>query len=351
MDKTMKLGAALAPAILLAGCVGAPAPYLPAVDVAASGQTAPVGTANEDAADDPAIWRNAADPSQSLVIGTDKKAGLYVYGLNGAVRSFQPAGLLNNVDLIGGQDAALVAASDRSDVASSRIALFSLRFDDAKLLPIGSVESGAGEAYGLCLAHDADGANANALPAALTAYAALKDGTVNRVDMRRSGEGQYAGTIAATAKIASQIEGCVVDRQTGDLYVGEENAGIWRFSSGDLSVPPEKFADIGAADGLVADVEGLAIAYDGDAKWLIASSQGDNAYTVFDMAGALVGRFRIAGGAIGATSETDGIEIVVGDFGPEYPGGLFVAQDGDNAPDAQNFKYVSWDAVKTALGL
>ncbi|MBL0965965.1 MAG: phytase, partial [Blastomonas sp.] len=48
---------------------------LPAVDVPASGETVPVGTANADAADDPAIWRNTANPSASLIVGTDKKAG------------------------------------------------------------------------------------------------------------------------------------------------------------------------------------------------------------------------------------------------------------------------------------
>ncbi|PHR98144.1 MAG: 3-phytase, partial [Leeuwenhoekiella sp.] len=40
----------------------------PAVNVTARGETTPVGTANADAADDPAIWRNAADPAASLIV-------------------------------------------------------------------------------------------------------------------------------------------------------------------------------------------------------------------------------------------------------------------------------------------
>ncbi len=60
---------------------------------------------------------------------------------------------------------------------------------------------------------------------------------------------------------------------------------------------------------------------------------------------------RSDGGAIDGTSDTDGIELALGDFGPAYRQGLFVAQDGDNAPDTQNFKYVSWAKVKAALGL
>lgn len=38
-----------------------------------------------------------------------------------------------------------------------------------------------------------------------------------------------------------------------------------------------------------------------------------------------------------------------GNFGPDYPGGLFVAQDGDNTPSAQNFKLVSWRDILAAL--
>ncbi|WP_457312044.1 phytase [Sphingomonas sp. UYAg733] len=46
----------------------------------------------------------------------------------------------------------------------------------------------------------------------------------------------------------------------------------------------------------------------------------------------------------------DRIEIVAGDFGPAYPGGILVAQDGVNAPRAQNFKLVSRGEINAALG-
>ncbi|MCP6134803.1 phytase, partial [Klebsiella pneumoniae] len=77
-------------------------------------ETDPVDTA-ADAADDPAIWRNRRHPADSLVIGTDKKAGIHVYALSGKRLSFTPAARLNNVDLreIGGR--VIAAASDRAD--------------------------------------------------------------------------------------------------------------------------------------------------------------------------------------------------------------------------------------------
>ena len=40
-----------------------------------------------------------------------------------------------------------------------------------------------------------------------------------------------------------------------------------------------------------------------------------------------------------------GIALAGGNLGPDFPEGLFVAQDGVNAPAAQNFKLVSWRAV------
>lgn len=326
---------------------------LPAHEVQAKGETAPVGSVNQDAADDPAIWRNAADPAASLIVGTDKKAGLYVYGLDGAIRGFDAAGLLNNVDLAGGADTALVVASDRSDKRRSKLALFSLRFEDAALQRLGTIDSGPGEAYGICLQRKDVGGDFTGLPQSVTAYAAIKDGTVREILLTRGEDGRYTGRMARTWKLATQIEGCVTSPRTGDLYVGEEDAGIWRIRTAQPDAQPEKFASVGEADGLVDDVEGLAYAMNEDGRdYLVASSQGDSAFAVFDVeGGVLLGRFRIADGTTDGVSETDGIELVLGDFGPEYPAGLFVAQDGNNPGGAQNFKLVDWREVLRVLGL
>ena len=84
-------------AIAVAGCATLPRGF-PAVPVLPAAETQAVATANADAADDPAIW--AAPPGQSLMLagrrvpgfvaGTDKKAGLYLYGLDGAELQFLP---------------------------------------------------------------------------------------------------------------------------------------------------------------------------------------------------------------------------------------------------------------------
>ena len=320
----------------------------PAVSVTARGETAPVGTPNADAADDPAIWRNAADPAQSLIVGTDKKAGLYVYGLDGKTRDFLDAGRVNNVDLrddvtINGRSGILVVASDRNDVTNARLALFRLDPATAKLSALGKVDAGAGEAYGICL---------YGAPEATYAFIVLKDGTVNQVALDTSGA-TPTGRIVRTMKLGTQSEGCAVDDRTGILYVAEEDVGLWRFDA--RPTDPAAPTKIAAADGknLVMDAEGVAIAPMGEKDgYVLVSSQGDNAYVAYRLSDdGYAGRFRVVDGAIGGSEETDGIDLMLGDFGPNYPGGLFVAQDGHNATAAQNFKLVAWDDIARALGI
>jgi 3-phytase len=316
---------------------GNPAPFVTALR-----ETDAVTTANADAADDPAIWRNPANPSASLIVATDKRAGLNVYDLTGRQRHFVNAGRVNNVDLIetaiGGRQGVLVAASDRNDVSAAKVALFRLDTATARLEPIGTVAAGRGEAYGICLT-SRDGA--------VDAFVVLKDGTINQVTLDLVGA-VPSGRVVRTMKLASQSEGCVVDQRTQRLFVAEEDVGIWRFDA-----RPTGGSDpvsVARVDGrqLVADIEGLALAVEpGGRTLLVASSQGDNAYALFDVADSqFVSRFRIGKGRLGATSETDGIEVALGNFGPDFPEGLMIAQDGDNAPRAQNFKLVDWRAVK-----
>ncbi|MBB6426785.1 phytase [Sphingopyxis sp. JAI128] len=339
MIRITKLLAAAALATGLAGCA-ANEPVirgLPPVQVTASGETQPVGTGRADAADDPAIWIDPANPNRALIVATDKKAGLHVYDLAGKDIAFVQAGLVNNVDVAGD----IIVASDRNDGANAHLAVFRLDADRPEIVPLGRAAAGTGEAYGLCLKKTAPGQP-------ITAALIVKDGTVRVGTLTVDGaapdfskEWEY--------KIPTQSEGCVFDGDT--LYVGEEDVGVWKLERNGAGATAVLIAPVDH-QRLVADVEGLAtIDYKGQ-RYLLVSSQGDNAYAVFRLPGMdYVGRFAVAAGAFGATSETDGIEAVAGNFGAAYPDGLFLAQDGDNAPKAQNFKLVRWDQIAAALGL
>ncbi|MEH6790674.1 phytase [Parasphingorhabdus sp.] len=318
---------------------------MPTVELTAAGETVPVGTVARDAADDPAIWRNPDDPAKSLVIGTDKRAGLYVFDMDGAKKSFLPEGELNNVDLrevmIDGRKIVLVGASIRNDLNNAHIGLYALDTDRAELKPLGKFPAGAGEAYGFCFGQDSGGE--------VFAYMIGKAGDVRELKLSFAG-GVPNAVITREHKLTTQPEGCVVDDRTGRLFVGEENAAIWLYDLNGDALVPQRFANVNGRE-LVADVEGLALAPQGEnAGYLVASSQGDNAYVLYDLVtGAYVNRFRLVDGVVDGTSETDGIEVILGDFGPRYPDGLMVVQDGDNGDQTQNFKYVSWRDVAEGL--
>lgn len=343
----MRSGLWLLP-LLITGCA-TPQPVmspLPTASVTAKVETAPVGTL-DDAADDPAIWRNAANPAASLIVATDKKSSIHVYDLLGNKLHSEPSPRLNNVDLrdVGGSVGVMVAASDRQDIANAKMAMFRLDTVAKKLVPLGAIPVGPGEAYGMCLWQRASGK-------ALFGFVVMKDGRIDQVAIDTSGA-VPTGKVVRSMKLGTQSEGCVVDDRTGILYVAEEDVGLWKFDASPDG--PITASALAKADGkeIVMDAEGVALAPMGaNGGYLIVSSQGDNAYAVYKLPEAsYVGRFRIASGVVDSVQETDGIELMLGDFGPQFPNGLFVVQDGDNAPETQNFKLVSWSDIVGALGL
>src|SRR3546814_9670226 len=72
----MRLGMAIVPLVLLGGCMEGRSsmslPPAPTVAVTAVAETEAVATRDADAADDPAIWRNADDPQASLIVRSEE---------------------------------------------------------------------------------------------------------------------------------------------------------------------------------------------------------------------------------------------------------------------------------------
>lgn len=307
-------------------------------------ETEPVGSA-DDAADDPAIWFNADDPASSLVLGTDKDAGLYLYDLKGAVVQFLPAGELNNVDLrqgatLGGWSGDIAAASNRTDNSVTLLTL-----ENRAATVSGAFASPIVEPYGLCMGL----AGADAL-----VFVTYKTGDLIAFRLTGPDAGEEIGRL----KLASQLEGCVFDDERRTLYIGEEDKGVWKadFADGKLT-NPRLVDEVKKESGLKDDVEGLALYKTGaDEGYLIVSSQGNYSYAVYERQGdnRFLGRFRIAAGeTIDGAEETDGLEATSLALGPDFPKGVLVVQDGFNDPkgSAQNFKIVDWREVEKALAL
>ncbi len=347
--------AALLFAGALAACEDAGTP--PRLDVPAAPalvETEPVNSEG-DAADDPATWIDAADPTQSRVIGTQKKGGLYVYDLSGKILQFLPAGKLNNVDLrkdfpFAPGPAPIVAASDRDDQS---IAIF--RFDIAtrQLDPVQvtAIPTGFDEVYGICLYRSPAGA--------YFAIATSKGGRVKQWRLTAQAEGGVAPEVVREFALGSIAEGCVADDALGHLYLAQEDVGIWKLAADPAQGDDRKLVDAVGAGRLTADVEGLALYARPDGTgYLVASSQGDSTFVVYDRGGAnaYVGTFRVSESADGkadAVTGADGLDIVAAPLGGPWGEGILVVQDDENtAPAAmQNFKLVPWSAVETALGI
>lgn len=330
----------------LAACETTP-PRADVVQIPAFAETERVASSG-DAADDPALWV-APDAANSLIVGTDKQAGLYAYGLDGNITQFLAVGRVNNVDIrqdvtLGSQVMDIAIASDRDNLA---LAVFTIDAQTGALAPApnGIIPiAGFADPYGACLYHAADG----------TLYAFVTDkepGTVVQIVLGWDGTG-VTGEEVRRFTVGSITEGCVADDRTGLLYVAEEMVSVWRYSAEPDG--GETRAAIIPVDGvhLTEDAEGLALVERGETGgWLFVSSQGDSSYTLVDLETLdVAGRFGIGGGDIDEVSGTDGIEVMIASL-PGHPRGIMMAQDDEEDGGGQNFKYVDLGAILDALGL
>ncbi|MEU0195803.1 phytase [Streptomyces afghaniensis] len=299
---------------------------------------------NSDA-DDPAIWRNAADPGRSLVIATVKEGGLRVYDLDARLVQSLPAprppaeddapGRYNNVDLVTG----LRTSTGRADVAvvsdrgNDRLRIYRIDpskpggpltdITDAATAPVFSTDQAEindqRTAYGLATWQDKSTGRSYALVSrrertrlALVELKPTASGTVTYQQVRTLGlpasfrlpNGTTWSPCAEPGELP-QVEGMVVDPATGTLYAGQEDIGIWRIRA-DLTGKPvlvDKVREFGVpgvydeeteecaagadpgfgGDRLSADVEGLTLFQESDGDgYLFASSQGDDTFALYD---------------------------------------------------------------------
>ena len=329
------------------------------VAVQAMIETPSVGTAGQDAADDPAVWASTGAPvsikgvsTPGFVAGTDKKAGLYIYGLDGAILQFLPEGLLNNVDVVegltvDGRPQVILGASDRTP-GKTGVALY--LFDpagtgDNAIRPWGNLTTDVIEPYGFCFARR--GAEVHAI---LVGH----EGELRQFVLTADASGKPAAREVRRAEIGTISEGCAADEKTDALYITEENVGLWRYGLDPASGAARTLIQPIAPGVLVADAEGLTIIEDGAARYLIGSSQGDSTFPVWRIDGAApvyAGRFVVRDGAVDGVTGTDGLDALGGPVGSAFPEGVVVVQDDINDSGTQNFKYIDWRVIRTALGL
>ncbi|MBN1759651.1 MAG: phytase [Chitinispirillaceae bacterium] len=111
-----------------------------------------------------------------------------------------------------------------------------------------------------------------------------------------------------------------------------------------------------ASGRITADIEGLTLylPVNNRSGFLLASIQGGSFYAVYDWMPpyAYRGCFSIGkGNGIDRVTETDGIDVTSFPLGQDFPEGVFIAQDDRDDAGTQNFKIVSWEEIRMALGL
>ncbi len=301
-----------------------------------------------DAADDPAIWVHPTDPAKSLVLGTDKKGGLNVFDLDGRRLQVASDGSRpNNVDVLygfplGGETVDLAIAGTR---LKSRMGMGIWQIDpeSRKLAEVGPMPAfpvlGGKEPYGSCVYK-------SPRDRAFYVFVTSKEGEVEQYRLDASDEGKIRPKLVRSITVGSQVEGCVADFDLGNLYVGEEDVGIWKYGAEpDAGSSRTLVARVGD-HGLTADVEGLTIYYASDSKgYLIASSQGSSTFKVFERDGSnkFVATIDPKAGTFGDVGETDGIDVTNVATSSKFPRGLFVCQNGMPGKDGrQHFQYFSW---------
>jgi 3-phytase len=302
-----------------------------------------------DVADDSAIWANPADPAHSAVIADNKDpavGGIAVFDMAGQLLQFRQDGQIGNVDLrqgfpLGGRSVVLVGANNRSN---DTIAFWILDPSTRQLTPVAARDIATlAPNYGFCLYRSPQSGKLYAFVTQagggqLEQYELFDNG--GRVDAKR----------VRALDVGSQSEGCVADDDLGHLYVGEEDVGIWKYGAEPTAGAARSQVDRVGGGQLMADVEGLTLAYGANGSgYLLASSQGDSAIAVYARTGGnpFVTRFSIAGnGGIDAVSDTDGIDVTSADAGPGFAHGLLVAHDAANSgASTSNLKYVPLEQI------
>lgn len=306
-----------------------------------------------DAADDPAVWIHPQDPALSLVLGTDKRGGVYVYNLDGSEQQLvADSSLPNNVDVLydfslGGRrvDLAVAGVEASANGGGPGVKIWVIDPATRRLRDVtaGGIIAvfGGDDPSGTCGYHSARTDN-------VFVFLTAKPGQVEQYQLKDAGNGTIGATKVRTLKVGSVAEGCVADDALGFFYLAEESVGIWKFGAEpDAGAEGRLIARVGEHD-LTADVEGLTIYSAAQGRgYLIASSQGSDTFIVYDRAGDnhYVLTIDPEAGTIDDVSHTDGIAVSNCPTSRQFARGVFIVQDGKNPGANQNFKLFAWEDI------
>lgn len=308
-------------------------------EVYPSSETQPVSS-KDDAADDIAIWVNDLNVENTIIIGTNKQAGLDTYNLSGNMIKSYKFGRINNVDVfqefnVGGEKFPLVIGSNRTD---NTIFLGRLYSDGSiKKIFKNDPKSFIEEVYGITSYNS----NNNDY-----VFISGKDGTLEQW-LIEDNKGSINMSLIRTIKFNSIVEGLVSDAYYKKLYVAEETVGLWEININPNIDLNKKLIFNTDKRYFKPDFEGVTLyKKDNGEGYIFISIQGSNSYAVLDRKSKeFKSVFRIKkSNNIDSVSDTDGIDLSQLSTN-KFPEGLFIVQDGDNDNQNQNFKFVNLSLI------
>ena len=312
-------------------------------EVYPSSETQPVSS-KDDAADDIAIWVNDLNVENTIIIGTNKQVGLDTYNLSGDLIKSYTFGRINNVDVfqefnVGGEKFPLVIGSNRTD---NTIFLGRLYSDGSiKKIFKNDPKSFIEEVYGITSYNS----NNNDY-----VFISGKDGTLEQW-LIEDNKGSINMSLIRTIKFNSIVEGLVSDAYYKKLYVAEETVGLWEININPNIDLNKKLIFTVDKKYFKSDFEGVTLyEKDNGDGYIIVSIQGSNSFGIIDRkTKKILSVFRIISNKnIDEVSDTDGIDLAKLSSN-KFPKGLFVAQDGYNENQNQNFKFVDLTSILNSL--
>lgn len=315
--------------------------------------------------DDPAIWINPSDVSQSLIIGTDKDTdgALYVFNLEGKIIEEKTVRNLkrpNNVDveyglILNGTPTDITVTAERE---TNKIRVFSL--PDMKAIDNGGIDAFAEEELrapmGVSLyKRPTDGTifvivsrKEGPLENYLWQYLLKDDGNGNVIAEKVREFGNYSGH--------KEIEAIAVDDQLGYIYYSDEQVGVRKYYADPDNPDADKELGIIYTGDYWEDNEGISIYTTGDETgYILVSDQAANRFRIYSREGtpaiidpedpednepAKPHLHKLIKIVNVSTNNSDGSEATNVNLGPNFPNGMFVAMSDD-----KTFQIYDWNDV------
>ncbi len=306
--------------------------------------------------DDPAIWVNPSDSTQSLIIGTDKdeNGALFVFDLKGKIikdKTVKGLKRPNNVDIayglmLGGKKVDIAVTTERMTHKLRVFSLPDMQPIDNGGLPIfeGENDEMYRDLMGIAMYTDKQGR--------IYAIAGRKNGpTAGGYLWQYLLEDNGVGQVKATLKRKfgkysgkKEIESIAVDNELGFVYYSDEQFGVRKYHA-DPEKGDQELA-LFATTGFKEDNEGISIYKTSDSTgYILVSDQAANHFQAFSREGSKedANKHVLITSIPVSTNNSDGSDIYSKPLNNDFKHGIFVAMSDD-----KTFQLYRWEDLAGA---